>query len=125
MGEGLQLLDEAMTMVLSGEAGNPLAAVEVVCGDVAAAQSGSRDLDRLADGPAPPVLRARSALARLLAGVDTAAATDAARSAHLVYDRLGAPVAVDSAALLTELGVPTRPRPRPADATAVSLEVSR
>src|SRR6478672_8412433 len=29
--EGLQLLDEAMTMVLSGEASSPIAAVEVIC----------------------------------------------------------------------------------------------
>lgn len=139
----------------------------LACGDVAAAQSASQDLDRLADGPAPPVLRARAALARglvaravadapaadaafaegltaladqqwpllradlqlararLLADVDTADAADAARSAHLVYDRLGAPAAADSAALLTELGVPTRPRPRPADATAVLSERER
>ena len=132
----------------------------LACGDVEAARVESQELDRLAGDLAPPVLRARAALARglvaqasgdapaadaafadglsaladrqwpllradlhlararLLAAVDTAAAADAARSAHLIYDRLGAPAAVDSAALLTDLGLPTRPRSRPPDAAA-------
>lgn len=73
--------------------------------------------------------RLQLARARLPAGsgtgADVAAAADAARSAHLVYDRLGAPAAVDSAALLTELGVPTRPRTRPAGATAALSDRER
>lgn len=139
----------------------------LACGDVDAAQAGSRELDRLAGEPAPPVLRARAALARglvaraagdapaadaafadglaaltgqqwpllradlhlararLLAGDDDATAADAARSAHLIYDRLGAPAAADSATLLTELGVPTRPRARPPDATAALSDRER
>ena len=56
--------------------------------------AGDRDL---------PVLRARAALAR---------------SAHLTFDRLGAPAAADTAALLTGLGFPVRARPVRADATA-------
>ena len=131
----------------------------LACGDVEAAGAAAQELGRLAADPAPPVLRARAALgrglvaraagdgpaaaaafaaglaalagqqwpllradlhlarARLLAGVENAAAADDARTAHLIYDRLGAPAAVESAALLTDLGVPTRPRNRPRDAT--------
>jgi DNA-binding CsgD family transcriptional regulator len=132
----------------------------LACGDVEAAAAVARDLDGLAGIAAPPVLRARAALgrglvagavgdgpaadaafadglaalaaaqwpllradlqlarARLLVATDPAAAADAARSAHLIYDRLGAPGAADSAALLTELGVPTRPPARRREAIA-------
>jgi DNA-binding CsgD family transcriptional regulator len=135
--------------------------------DLDAARAAARDLDRLAGEKAPPVLRARAALgrglvaraagdgpaadaafagglaalagqqwpllradlhlarARLLAGVDDAAAADDARSAHLIYDRLGAPAAVESAALLTDLGRPTRPRARPPDATTALSDRER
>jgi len=89
-------------------------------GDAPAADAAFADgLSALADRQWP-LLRAdlHLARARLLAAVDTAAAADAARSAHLIYDRLGAPAAVDSAALLTDLGLPTRPRSRPPDAAA-------
>ena len=67
-----------------------------------------------------PILRAELNLsrARLLADSDPSAAVDAARSAHLTYERLGAPAAADTAALLTGLGVPTRARTQRADATA-------
>lgn len=136
-------------------------------GDLEAARAALRELDGLVGEPAPPVLRARAALARglvataagdvpaadaaflegsaalagrpwpllradlhlararALADVDGAAAVDAARSAHLIYDRLGAPAAVDSAALLTELGVPTRARSRPPDAAAALSDRER
>ncbi len=67
-----------------------------------------------------PVLRAdlQLARARLLAGTDPTAARHLAGSAHLMFDRLGAPAAADTAALLTELGTPVRARPVRSDATA-------
>lgn len=128
--------------------------------DVAAARSASGRLDRLAGDRDLPVLRARAALARglvagadgdhdgadrafadglsaladhqwpilradlqlararLQAGRDPAKAIDAARSAHVTFDRLGAPAAAETAALLTRLGVPVRTRPVRVDATA-------
>lgn len=139
----------------------------VAVGDVTTAAEVALQLDGLAGAPAPPVLRARAALARglvadasgdtagadaafadglaalagqqwpllradlqlararALAGVDPAEAADSARLAHLVYDRLGAPAAIESAALLTELGIPTRARTRPPAATAALSDRER
>ena len=67
-----------------------------------------------------PLLRAELhlALARLLADGDAPAAITEARAAHLIYDRLGSPLAGASALLLNSLGVPATARPRRADATA-------
>ena len=67
-----------------------------------------------------PLIRAELhlALARLLADGDAAAAITEARAAHLIYDRLGSPLADASALLLNSLGVPATARPRRADATA-------
>jgi hypothetical protein len=53
-----------------------------------------------------------------LADKDPPAATTEARAAHLIYDRLGSPLARASALLLNSLGVPATARPRRADATA-------
>ena len=57
-------------------------------------------------------------MARLLADGDAPAAITEARAAHLIYDRLGSPLADASALLLNALGVPATARPRRADATA-------
>ena len=67
-----------------------------------------------------PLIRAELhlALARLLADGDAPAAITEARAAHLIYDRLGSPLADASALLLNSLGVPATARPRRADATA-------
>ena len=67
-----------------------------------------------------PLIRAQLhlALARLLADGDPPAAITEARAAHLIYDRLGSPLAGASALLLNSLGVPATARPRRADATA-------
>ena len=67
-----------------------------------------------------PLVRAELhlALARLLADGDAPAAITEARAAHLIYDRLGSPLADASAVLLNTLGVPATARPRRADATA-------
>jgi DNA-binding NarL/FixJ family response regulator len=236
--EGMTLLDEAMAMVLSGEASSPFAAIEVVCnllsscarvgdlaradqrllagrrdhpdavlplaalhlarhawpdaasvarhgirqmgddrvraarlraicveaelarGNIAQARADADELAVLTIDAAPPVLRARAelargrvaeatgeaaaattayqaglhaladngwpliraelhlALARLSADSDPPAAITEARAAHLIYDRLGSPLARASALLLNSLGVPATARPRRADATA-------
>jgi DNA-binding CsgD family transcriptional regulator len=67
-----------------------------------------------------PLIRAELhlALARLLADADAPAAITEARAAHLIYDRLGSPLARARALLLNSLGVPATTRPRRADATA-------
>ncbi len=67
-----------------------------------------------------PLVRAHLhlALARLLADADPPAAITEAREAHLIYERLGSPLAVESALLLNALGLPATARPRRADATA-------
>ncbi len=99
----------------------------LVRGLVAEAAGRSDDADRAyADGLTAlidrqwPILRAELQLARarLLAGRDPATATALARSAHLTFDRLGAPAAADTAGLLGELGVPVRARPARSDAAA-------
>ena len=67
-----------------------------------------------------PLIRAdlHLALARLLADADPPAAITEARAAHLIYERLGSPSAVESALLLNSLGLPATARPRRSDATA-------
>jgi DNA-binding NarL/FixJ family response regulator len=67
-----------------------------------------------------PLIRAELhlGLARLFADDDPPAAITEARAAHLIYDRLGSPLARASALLLNSLGVPATARPRRADATA-------
>ena len=81
--EGMTLLDEAMAMVLSGEAGSPFAAIEVVCnllsscarvGDLARADQWTRAADRhlgLGINTGPPFLYAhcRSNLGLILCDV--------------------------------------------------------
>ncbi len=57
-------------------------------------------------------------LGRLLAHSEAPAAIAETRAAHLIYERLGSPLASQSAQLLNSLGVPATVRPRRADATA-------
>lgn len=86
---------------------------------VAAAAAYQAGLRVLADNEWPLVrAELHLALARLLADGDAAAAITEARAAHLIYDRLGSPLADASALLLNSLGVPATARPRRADATA-------
>jgi hypothetical protein len=67
-----------------------------------------------------PLIRAELhlALGRLLADADVPAAITEARAAHLTYERLGSPLADESARLLNSLGIRATARPRRADATA-------
>lgn len=67
-----------------------------------------------------PLIRAELhlGLARLSADSDSPAAITEASAAHLIYDRLGSPLAHTSALLLNALDVPATARPRRADATA-------
>jgi DNA-binding NarL/FixJ family response regulator len=94
--------------------------VAAASGDsTAAAVAYQAGLRALADNEWPQVrAELHLALARLLADGDAPAAITEARAAHLIYDRLGSPLADASAALLNTLGVPATARPRRADATA-------
>ena len=67
-----------------------------------------------------PLLRAELhlSLGRLLAHSEAPAAITETRAAHLIYERLGSPLASQSATLLNSLGVPATVRPRRADATS-------
>ena len=67
-----------------------------------------------------PLLRAELhlSLGRLLAHTESPAAIAETRSAHLTYERLGSPLARQSADLLSSLGVAATVRPRRHDATA-------
>ena len=83
---------------------------------IAAYESGLRGL---ADSNWPLVrAQLHLALARLLAAGDPLAATTEARAAHLIYERLGSPTAIESARLLNSLGIPATTRARRTDATA-------
>ncbi len=115
-----RLAEDRDLPVLRARAALARGAVARAAGDPEAATRAFADgLAALADHRWP-ILRAelQVALARLLVASDRATAIDAARSAHLTYDRLGAPSAADTAALLTDLGVPVQARPVRADATA-------
>ncbi|MDQ6875724.1 MAG: LuxR C-terminal-related transcriptional regulator [Actinomycetota bacterium] len=83
---------------------------------VAAYQAG---LQVLADNDWP-LIRAELhlSLGRMLASSETCAAITEARAAHLTYERLGSPLANQSAQLLNTLGIEATVRPRRADATA-------
>jgi DNA-binding NarL/FixJ family response regulator len=67
-----------------------------------------------------PLLRAELhlSLGRLHAHSEAPAAIAETRAAHLIYERLGSPLASQSAKLLNSLGVPATVRPRRGDATA-------
>lgn len=94
--------------------------VAEACGEaseaVTAYQAGLRTLA----GNDWPLIRAELhlLLGRLLAESEAAAAITEARAAHLTYERLGSPLASQSAQLLNSLGIPATARPRRADATA-------